>query len=73
MNFTMIYILAHIIFIQNIVVLVCLQLVDRLSIVIWLYNKKIGNNLLTTKNVISTLQDMKFKTGPYALSFIEGE
>jgi hypothetical protein len=36
------------------------------------YSKKIGNNLATTKNVISALQRFEIKSGPYALHFTQG-
>jgi hypothetical protein len=37
------------------------------------YSKKIGNNLTTTKNVISALQRFEIKSGPYALNFTQGK
>ncbi|CAF1516662.1 unnamed protein product [Rotaria sordida] len=37
------------------------------------YSKKIGNNLATTKNVISALQRYEIKSGPYALHFTQGK
>jgi hypothetical protein len=37
------------------------------------YSKKIGNNLATTKNVISALQRFEIKSGPYALNFTQGK
>lgn len=37
------------------------------------YSKKIGNNLTTTKNVISALQRFEIKSGPYALHFTQGK
>jgi hypothetical protein len=37
------------------------------------YSKKIGNNLVTTKNVISALQRYEIKIGPYALHYTQGK
>ena len=37
------------------------------------YSKKIGNNLVLTKNVISALQRFEIKSGPYSLRFTEGK
>ena len=36
------------------------------------YSKKIGNNLATTKSVISALQRFEIKSEPYALHFTQG-
>jgi hypothetical protein len=37
------------------------------------YSKKIGNDLATTKNLISALQRYEIKSGPYALHFTQGK
>ena len=37
------------------------------------YNKKIGNNLAATKNVISALQRYEIKNVPYGLTFTQGK
>ena len=37
------------------------------------YSKKIGNNLVLTKNVINALQRFEIKSGPYSLNFTEGK
>ena len=36
------------------------------------YSKKIGNNLATTKSIISALQRFEIKSGPYSLHFTQG-
>ncbi|CAF4656088.1 unnamed protein product, partial [Rotaria magnacalcarata] len=37
------------------------------------YSKKIGNNLLMTKNVNGALQRFEIRSGPYSLNYTEGK